>query len=320
MAERKTISQFIKDSKKIHGDKYDYSLVDYVNWKTKVKIICPNHGVFEQKAGEHSTQGRGCKYCFKERKFSNTEQFIEKAKKVHGEKYDYSLVEYVHNKSKVKIICPEHGEFSQEPSNHNVGNGCKQCSIIENAISLSLTTEQFIKKAKQVHGDKYDYSLVEYTHSHAKVKIVCPEHGEFSQEPNTHVSQGSGCKDCSYIQRAVWRFSDWYNCAKRSKHFDSFKIYFIKCYDEDEVFYKIGNTYNKIDRRFESRLPYQYEVLNTKEVSDINDREGARMIYDMEKRFKRMNKSNKYFPKKKFGGMFECFSSPDGPLDGPALS
>ena len=304
MPKKITTEQFIEKAREVHGDKYDYSLVEYISGITKVKIICPLHGEFEQMPCSHGNQGNGCKYCFRERKFSNTEQFTEKAKKVHGEKYDYSLVEYVDNKSKVKIICPEHGEFSQKPSNHNMGSGCKQCAIIERAISISLNTEQFIKKAKQVHGDKYDYSLVEYTHTHAKVKIICPLHGEFEQMPSAHCN-GHGCKKCN---KGGWRFSDWYNCAKRSKHFDSFKIYFIKCYDEDEVFYKIGNTYNKIDRRFESRLPYQYEVLNTKEVSDINDREGARMIYDMEKRFKRMNESNKYFPKKKFGGMNECFS------------
>ena len=176
------------------------------------------------------------------------------------------------------------------------------------------TTSEFIEKAKKVHGDRYDYSLVEYVGALNKVKIICQLHGEFSQVPSSHCN-GTGCKNCSYLHKGGWGFSDWYELAQKSKHFDSFKIYFIKCYDEDEVFYKIGITYNKIDIRFvPSSLPYQYEVINIKEIKDINDKEGARMIYDMENRFKRFHKSHRHIPKKEFGGMTECFSS-DGPLE-----
>ena len=104
---RKTTSEFIKDSKKIHGDKYDYSLVEYIGARTKVKIICPQHGEFEQRPGAHFNGGRGCKQCgFNIRQRLTTEQFIERARKLHGDKYDYSLVQYVNNRTKVKIICP----------------------------------------------------------------------------------------------------------------------------------------------------------------------------------------------------------------------
>jgi len=242
------------------------------------------------------------------RRRKTTSEFIEQAKQVHGDKYDYSLVEYIYAKTKVKIICPLHGVFEQIAGNHLRGYGCDKCSRKE----TKSTTSEFIEKARGMHGDKYDYSLVEYINAITKVKIICHEHGEFEQQPNSHLSK-CGCDKC--YQRG-WRFSEWLDSAKKSKTFDSFKIYFVKCYDENEVFYKIGITYREISTRFvSSKIPYQYEIINIKEVKDINDKKGARMIYDMENRFKRFHKSHRHIPKKEFRGMTECFSSPDGPLE-----
>ena len=113
---------------------------------------------------------------------SKTINFIEKAKAVHGDKYDYSKVEYVKAKEKVCIICQEHGEFWQTPNNHLRGEGCPFCYG-----SKKLTTEEFISKAKQIHGNKYDYSNVNYVNKYTKVCIICPEHGEFWQKPSNHL-------------------------------------------------------------------------------------------------------------------------------------
>jgi len=123
---RKTTEQFIEEARQVHGDKYDYSKVEYVNSATKVCIVCPEHGEFWQRAGEH-LKGKGCIKCAKHYK-PTTEEFIEKARKAHGDKYDYSKVEYVNNKTKVCIICPEHGEFWQKPNNHLSGQGCPFCA------------------------------------------------------------------------------------------------------------------------------------------------------------------------------------------------
>ena len=124
------------------------------------------------------------------------EIFIERARKIHGDKYDYSKVEYIDNKTKVCIICPIHGEFWQRPYEHWHGKGCKKCAneIIGN--TLRKTTEQFIKDAKKVHSDKYDYSKVEYKGAHTKVCIICPKHGEFWQTAGSHL-QGQGCLECA---------------------------------------------------------------------------------------------------------------------------
>ena len=125
-----------------------------------------------------------------------TEEFISRARRVHGNKYDYALVEYSAARIPVKIICRKHGEFEQRPTKHSSGHGCKTCGKLAAANARRSNTEQFIAKAKRVHGDKYDYSLVSYETTELPVKIVCPAHGEFEQMPRGHLS-GSGCRKCA---------------------------------------------------------------------------------------------------------------------------
>jgi len=132
------------------------------------------------------------------RKRLNTIFFIKKAKDIHGNKYDYSLIKYNHSQIKVKIICPEHGEFEQTPNRHLLGCGCKFCGIEEARKQKFLTNFSFIKKAKDIHGNKYDYSKVSYLNSKRKVIIICPEHGEFEQTPSMHLN-GQGCPKCAYV-------------------------------------------------------------------------------------------------------------------------
>lgn len=185
---RLTTESFIEKAKEIHGDKYDYSKVDYVNSQTKVCIICPKHGEFWQKPNDH-LNGKGCRKCVNNTPLT-TDVFIKRAKKVHGDKYNYSKVNYVNANEKVCIICPIHGEFWQKPYDHLIKKGCPKCA------SKGVTVEEFIRRAKIVHGDKYDYSKVIFINMSTKVCIVCPKHGEFWQTPTVHL-QGYGCKRCS---------------------------------------------------------------------------------------------------------------------------
>lgn len=120
-----------------------------------------------------------------------TDEFVERAKQVHGEKYDYSETVYISNKQPVTIICPEHGPFQQRPINHLSGKGCPYC-----AGNARMTTRTFIDKARAVHGDKYGYRLAEYTGYHKKVSIICPVHGKFEQTPCDHL-HGHGCPSCA---------------------------------------------------------------------------------------------------------------------------
>ena len=128
------------------------------------------------------------------------EQVIERAIKVHGGKYDYSLMEYKSVMDPITIVCPKHGAFNQIPLAHFRGQGCPSCGIESRAKKSRSTTDEFITKAVMVHGDKYDYSFVEYTMNKSPVIIVCPEHGPFRQAPSSHLS-GNGCKECGKIKQ-----------------------------------------------------------------------------------------------------------------------
>jgi len=224
MPKRLTTEQFIEKAKAIHGDKYDYSLVEYKNAKTKVKIICPIHGVFEQRADKH-IENRGCPKCAGNKKKS-TEEFIVDAWCVHGDRYNYSLVDYKNNRTKVKIICPIHGVFKQSYISHII-NG-NTCPICDNDTFLN-----FIKNSIFIHGDKYDYSLVEYKNAKTKVKIICPIHGMFEQMPDTHI-RGGGCPKCNKSSFIPSRFDTYqpqlepYGVECRQNEKDS-NILEVKC-------------------------------------------------------------------------------------------
>ena len=184
---RKKDNIFINEAILIHNNKYDYSLVNYKNAKTKVKIICPIHGMFEQTPDNH-LKGQTCGKC--NGLFKTTKDILLEAKKTHGDKYDYSSIQFKNVKTKMKIICPVHGVFEQLPSAHiKLKQGCPKC------VGRDKTNNDFILEAKKIHGNKYDYSMVDYLKSKTKVKIICPVHGMFNQTPNMHL-RGNGCPIC----------------------------------------------------------------------------------------------------------------------------
>ena len=186
---RTTLIDFIKRSTQIHNQKYNYSLVNYFDNDTKVTIICSIHGQFEQTPQSHLS-GSECNKCSHAKLRKPLLTFIDKSNLIHNKKYDYSLVEYKNNKTKVKIICPIHGEFEQVPSHHLNGCGCNKCG---NNIK---SKDFFISESLMVHGDYYDYSLVDFIDTNTKVKIICPIHGEFEQRPRHHY-KGAGCQICN---------------------------------------------------------------------------------------------------------------------------
>lgn len=187
---------FIENAKEKFGDKFDYSQAVYTGWDKPIKIICPKHGVFEQTSGNHLRSIHGCPKCKEESNGDTQEDFINKAKEKYGDKYDYSKVEYTNSLTKVIVICPEHGEFLTRPGDFLHGAGCPKCGINERSQKRTKTNEQFIEEAKKTHGEKYDYSKVEYKSNHKNVCIICPEHGEFWQSPKAHL-HGQGCPKCS---------------------------------------------------------------------------------------------------------------------------
>ena len=196
MNKKKSNDEFIREVQLIHHNRYDYSKLEYVNNKTKVCIICPEHGEFWQIPSDH-LNGKGCPQCAGNVRYDK-DTFVDKAKIIHNDRYDYSKVQYVNAHTKVCIICPEHGEFWQTPNNHLNGNGCPLCKNRKIGDVLRDTVEDFIEKSNEIHGFKYDYSRVEYVNAHTKVCIICPKHGVFYQTPDTHLHSG-GCPKCGNV-------------------------------------------------------------------------------------------------------------------------
>lgn len=189
---------FIKKACNVHDNKYDYSLVnEEITKMNKIKIICSEHGIFQQRYDAH-LRGTGCGKCANSIK-SNYDDFVIKSRKIHGSKYDYSLVNYINAKTKVKIICSEHGIFEQTPDNHISGHGCSKCATYKNSNKKTLiSSNNFIKYANNIHNNFYDYSLVKYVNAKTWVDIICPKHGIFQQMPNDHLSN-KGCPKCGIL-------------------------------------------------------------------------------------------------------------------------
>jgi hypothetical protein len=215
MPAKSTKEEFIRKAKEIHGDKFNYDKVNYVNGTTKVIITCPIHGDFLQTPSNHLKGG--CKKCADSNRDYlrvSLDQFIDRANKKHKNKYDYSKVSYVNTTDKVIIGCPIHGDFEQEGNSHLLGVGCPKCAGVK-----KLTPIEFIQKAKEVHGDKFDYSNSNYKNSATKVEIICPIHGSFYQTPNSHL-QGIGCKKCGHdsVSNKLSRKQDEFIKLVEKKH------------------------------------------------------------------------------------------------------
>jgi|GEM_PF-2735875 len=204
MTARLTKQEFVSLAQKIHGDRYDYSRVEYRQNKVKIKIICSEHGIFEQTPNDHLS-GCGCFKCGKvkagkSQSKSIADNFVSRAAAVHLDRYDYSLVQYRLGNVKVKIICPDHGIFEQTPTAHMGGNGCAICGDGKKGeIKSKFAADNFVSRSADIHSGRYDYSLVQYHRSGTKVKIICPEHGIFEQSPHHHLV-GKGCYKCGKIK------------------------------------------------------------------------------------------------------------------------
>ena len=172
---------------KVHGDKYEYILDGKITNTTKIKIKCKTHGIFEQTPKNH-LKGQICPKCSKGYKYCQ-EDFIEKCKSIHCDRFDYSKVDYKTNAINIIIVCKVHGDFEQMPLNHLKGDGCYRCS------GFTRTTDDFIKKASQIHNNLYDYSKADYKNARENVIIICKFHGEFLQKPCDHLC-GCGCSKC----------------------------------------------------------------------------------------------------------------------------
>ena len=272
--------QFIEKARKVHGDKYDYSKVEYVNSSTKVCIICPEHGEFLQRPSKH-LQGQGCPECAS-RQFT-TNDFIVKSNEIHDFKYDYSKTNYINNYTPITITCPIHGDFEQLPYVHlNHKNGCPKCGRESNRIKQMKNIEHFINDAKQIHGNKYEYNDIEYNGSHEPIKLYCKEkysngeeHGFFTILPS-NLLQGYGCPKCNKNQfskgeKEIVQFL-------RSKQFKLYENFILENKKELDIYIpdkKIAIEYNGLYWHNELKKPnINYHLDKTLEC----ERQGIRLI------------------------------------------
>jgi len=225
---------------------------------------------------------------------SNLEQFIEKARLIHGDKYDYSEFIYKNNATKGKIICNICNKSSEQTPNCHLASRKISCDCIR-LKKLTHNLKSFIEKSSKIHNNLYDYSLCNYTGYKNKVEIICKEHGIFKQNPRDHF-EGHGCPKCVVFG---YKKEDFIKKCKDNIA----TLYVIRCWNSNEEFYKIGITTKTTKERFNTslKMPYQYEEMF--EISIFSD-----LIWDYEKDFHSKYKKFKYKPKIKFSGRYECFS------------
>lgn len=299
---RNNTEDFIRKAASIHGSKYNYELVNYTKNNVKVPIVCKEHGIFYQTPANH-LYGKGCPICGANMSIVSrtltAETFINRAKEIHGETYDYTVVNYLNIGKPVNIICKIHGIFSQAANNHLAGQGCPTCGKIKRGLSRRSNNFEFIEKALKLHNNEYDYSRVNYTTNMEKVLICCHSHGLFYQTPADHLS-GSRCPNCTNESKG-WNRTSFRKAVKRS---GKGTLYLIRVYSHEESFLKIGITSQSVKQRFRANIGkhYAYEI-----VYEINNTNGD-VIYNAEKHLLKTLATFSYSPKVKFEGHTECFS------------
>ena len=190
---RYTTEEVIEKFKEIHKDKYTYEHFVYNGSHTKSIVTCPVHGDFLVTPNKYLL-GRGCPKCANNIKLTNDE-FKRRIIEIFGEEYLLNEVNYQCCKSKIKLYCKKHGYFVSTAYHLLQGHGCPKCGVKKNADKKRLTICDCIERFREIHGDKYDYSKMDYINTRTKICIICPEHGEFWQTPQKHMS-GQGCPKC----------------------------------------------------------------------------------------------------------------------------
>lgn len=297
---RLTTEDFIERAKKVHGDKYCYKKSEYVTGK-KIKIICPKHGMFQMLYYNH-IKGQGCPTCgkisSKSKKFKTNDRYLSDCVKIYGDSYDLSNVKYKGYNQKVTIGCYKHGYFLVRADMFLMGNGCPKCAMTRAGIKRSINKEQFVKRAKKIHGNFYDYSESVINPEHKECDIICPVHGKFSQQKGRHLL-GAGCPKC-----AQEKLTGGYNVKKAVRgDFDGKigSVYLVKIKNDNEVFCKIGITSMSPNKRFKGFGTYN--VCDSVILEDLNIKKAV----FIEALIKNKWINYKYNPSQKINGYTECF-------------
>lgn len=220
-----------------------------------------------------------------------TEQFVERAKQRHGDTYDYSSTIYCTSHDPITVICKKHGFFAMRAYSHLQGAGCNLCGI-------ERTRTNFIERANEVHGTRYDYSLVEYKRLSNKIKIVCQKHGVFEQSAESHL-RGSHCSQCANeVKRTDGVYHDQFFCTQERREIDG-RYYVVQMDNDTETFLKIGITKCDLRTRYGSKLPYSITPIIEKKMKLVE-------AYEIEQQML-THQWWRYVPQQKFNGHTECF-------------
>lgn len=295
------LKKLIEFSKSRFGDKYSFNKSVFIAPRQPIVITCNKHGDFKTTPEVFKQTKLGCKACGYEhisKKQSYTKEDFERVCEV---KFGSRLtcIEYDKYDNVAKLNCEVHGIFHKAPklvvkSKH----GCSKCARDNIAKIHSASQKDVISKFKKKHGDKFDYSKVDYTNSASKVRIICKKHGEFEQLPLDHLNSTYGCRKCvaEHTKAHGYKKSRFINICEGNSAY----LYLIKMTGEGESFIKIGIS--KSPERRMKEYPYECEILSKYKGE-------AGEVWELEKAFHKNNKHNKYTPQKRFAGETECFKT-----------
>ena len=243
-----------------------------------------------------------------------TNYFINQCIAIHGDKYSYDKVHWRHSYSLISVYCKIHKEyFTQVAADHLNKCGCPKCGNISTSVRLTKPESLYVKQITKIHKGKYSIEKGSYLGDGIKILHFCDIQKEWFNMKPSHVLAGHGCSQCGNLKKSKyhrnnprgWSYSAWEKAGKKSKNFDSFKVYVIECTDltNNEHFFKIGKTYNTVKIRYQSKyeMPYTWKL-----VKEFIGTAGEISI--LEKELQTKNRVHKYIPKLEFQGMYECFS------------
>jgi len=225
--------------------------------------------------------------------------YLKKAALVHGDTYEYDMSTYIDSKTKMKIICSEHGSFPQSPNVHtSQKSGCPECGRDKRSNSMRMPLDEYVSRCNGIHDSKYNYDNIVYKNNSSIIDIICPIHGEFRQEAKAHI-EGSGCPKCYYKNKTGRVVKPTDVDANDIHH-----TYTIILFNEKEQFFKTGITKNIANRMVEyTKKGYLYNIVNI-----IIDTKYRCYVLEQQLLDKQRRKGNMYKPLIKFGGHTECYN------------
>lgn len=250
MPRKLTKEDFIIKAKEIHGDKYDYSLTNYKGILQNIKIICPNHHIFEQKPDHHLYRKQGCASCLPNKKI-NQQEFLDRMDIIFGDTLLFTRSQYVNNSTGIIVTCPIHGEFSKIPSYLFNGDGCAKCRFdIRKANGETVRAPEVFFKNVKLRSPNLSFNNSVFKGHNDPIIVTCQKHGEFIVNEARNLLRHEQCELCSqeskinhFINRSKEIHGDRYDYSKINSYYSKHKLTII-CKKHGEFLMKPGSHLN----------------------------------------------------------------------------